>query len=356
MLDSGSDGEEEVKPMTRVNQYVLMKCLGRGSFAKIFLGFDTVSKKYFALKRFKLRELLRIDGGISQLEREIASIRKIVHENTIRLHEVLYDEGSETVYLVLDYANCGSLEKIMQSQGFVRDGPVMKYIFLRVLKAVAYLHAHGIVHQDIKPGNILVSNDGRVYLSDFGVGHSFQSTDMVVGSPGYQAPEALKDLDWVRCDLDPSKEDMWSLGVTFYQCLFGLLPYAGANVYEIIQNIGRSELYIPKGTNEAAVKLLKGMLNIDPAKRITPNEAMESPFFDGVESDVTNLGLEVEEPEAIDLTAKMRNIKARQCDPHYSFARTKLHNSLFLDIPGLRMDQRPLKMSARMSWSSQLTT
>jgi serine/threonine-protein kinase 11 len=301
--------------------------------------------------------LRRTDGGISQLEREITSIRKIVHENTIRLHEVLHDEVSDTVYLVLDYANCGSLEKVMSRPGFVRDGPVMRYIFSRVLKAVEHLHAHGIIHQDIKPANILVSNDGSIYLSDFGVGHSFQSTDMVVGSPGYQAPEALRDLDWLRSDFDPSKEDVWSLGVTLYQCLFGCLPFTGANVFEIIRSIRNSQLLIPEGTNDDIVDLLKGMLNVEPAKRMTPGEAIESPFFEGVGSDKRNLGLEVDEPASIDLEARMRHIKARICDSHYSFSRARLNRTLPWDEACRQVRVRPMNIaSTRMSWSYQLSS
>jgi serine/threonine-protein kinase 11 len=190
---------------------------------------------------------------------------------------------------------------------------------------VSYLHSQGIVHQDIKPANILLSSDGGVYLSDFGVGHSFESADMVVGSPGYQAPEALRDTDWGDVkELNPAAEDVWSLGVTLYQCLFNRLPYEGNNIFEIVQKIMHSDLVIPETPDADVGVLLKGMLNVNPLKRMTLEQAVNSPYFEEIGDDRRSLK-NVSDPAArIDLLARRKMVRATVCDVNYSFARPDL--------------------------------
>jgi serine/threonine-protein kinase 11 len=320
-LDSSSDTEDKVKPITQVNQYLCLRAIGEGSSAKVYLGHDTQRNKPFALKRFRLKDLRRTDG-LSQLEREIAAIRKMRHPNIIQLHEVLHDEHRDFVYLVLEFANLGSLDAFLKGShcqsenGRGVDVAIIRMVFSQVLAAVQYLHSQGIVHQDIKPSNILLCADGRAFLSDFGVGHSFQSTAMVVGSPGYQAPEVLSEVE--DADVNPALEDVWSLGVTFYQALFGRLPFLGETVFEVVQDILSRPLVIPDGTDPEVVKLLRGMLCPDPKKRMTVDDVAASDFFSDVA--IKPIGPAVTQ----DLDVGGREVKkttAVICDANYSFAR-----------------------------------
>jgi serine/threonine-protein kinase 11 len=319
-LDSGSDSDIRPKPPKRVNQYFLTDTLGQGSFAKVFLAYDPHLGKRFAIKRFRLKELQRLDSGVSQLEREISAMRKIVHPNIIRLHCVLHDEESEVVYLVLDYADCGSLENLLRAG--VVDRALVKYVFVRVLGAVSYLHSQGIVHQDIKPSNILLSGNGGVFLSDFGVGHSFQSAAMVVGSPAYQAPEALADSELEsEWECNPAGEDVWSLGVTLYQCVFGELPFVGANVFEVVQDILTRGLRMPDGVEGGLRELLQGMLAVDPGRRMTVAQVSAARFFEGAPEAIALPQRRV--AEAI-VEGRCRQSSARVCDGDCSFARPLL--------------------------------
>jgi serine/threonine protein kinase len=114
----------------------------------------------------------------------------------------------------------------------------------------------------------LIDASGRALLADFGIGHTFASARMVVGSPAFQAPEALNDSygdcdcpECCECSDGPQKEDVWALGVTLYQLLFNTLPYCGNNLYEIVSDIMTRPLAIPDGVNSEIVKLFSGMLN-----------------------------------------------------------------------------------------------
>jgi serine/threonine protein kinase len=142
------------------------------------------------------------------------------------------------------------------------------------------------VHQDVKPCNILVDDNGRAMLADFGVGHSFASAGMVVGSPAYQAPEALDDCyaDGNPDLLDePQKEDVWALGVTLYQLLFNELPFRGSTLFEIVNDIRARPLAVPAGTDADVAALLGGMLRVDPVRRLGIDDLMSDPLIAGAD-------------------------------------------------------------------------
>jgi serine/threonine-protein kinase 11 len=207
-------------------------------------------------------------------------MRRFDHPNILKLIEVLYHRDTNKVFLVLEYADSGCLG------GFVERGqhlpvPAVLSIIKQVAQAIKYLHGIGYVHHDIKPCNILLDRTGRAILADFGIGHSFVSAAMVVGTPAYQAPECLDD----SYDEDaeptsseaPQKEDIWALGVTLYQLLFMRLPYQGANLYEIVNAIHEAPMKVPPETDPQIVELLHGMLKIDPADRFLIEDVLKFP-------------------------------------------------------------------------------
>ena len=327
-MDSIGFGDEGERPLKQINQYLILGKIGEGSFSKVYLAKDVLTEQLFAVKRFNLKELQHIEAGVSQLEREISAMRKIIHPNIIKLHAALHVETTDMVYLVLDYADCGSLQKVLETESPSIDE--IKYIFKQVLSAVSCLHSNGIVHQDIKPSNILICSDGRVYLADFGLGHSFRSTAMVFGSPGYQAPEALNDSDWTQDELDPAKEDIWSLGVSLFQTLFKCLPFTGNNVFEIIQNVKNNPLVIPSNKDLSIDAILRGMLCVNPGKRFSITDVMKSDFFTNSKM-LSHFNFKTNTPSEGPIERKIVYFGATVCDPNYSFARCSLAHSDLLE-------------------------
>ena len=278
--DFSSESEMRVK---KINNYRLVGKLGSGASSKVYLGIDDVMGAKYAVKRINLRNLCRCSGGIAQLEREIRLMNMFHHLNILQLKEVLHLRSENEAYLILEYAERGSLGALIE-KGYKLSHDSIFSIMKQIAGAIKYLHDQSFVHQDIKPWNILLDNKGRAILADFGIGHSFQSAGMVVGSPAFQAPEALddeygeEDLDetcssWEEC---PPKEDIWALGVTLYQLLFLRLPYTGSNLYEIVKAVKETPLVIPEGTDEKIAELLKQMLMIDPQKRISIDQLLKN--------------------------------------------------------------------------------
>lgn len=288
------------KQYKRINKYLLAQKIGTGSYSKVFLGIDGDQK--YAIKRISLTDLSRKSSGIMQLEREIRLMHTFNHPNILKIHEVLHSISDNHVYLVLEYAECGSIGSYID-KGYHFQLNSIRSIIKQVSNALSYVHSLGFVHQDIKPANILLKSNGMVLLADFGIGHSFMSASTVVGTPAYQAPEAINDntdLDDLDYD-EPShssskeeesseeslkeneecpqlKEEIWALGVTLYQLIFNDLPFIGENLYEIVSIIKSTPLSLPHGIDPKIEGLLRRMLEVDPEKRISLDEVMNDPF------------------------------------------------------------------------------
>lgn len=270
----------EPKPILQVSKYLLNHKIGSGSYSKVYSAKCTEDNQIYAVKIVKFSDLIRIPDGVEQLEREIKIMRELEHQNIVKLFEVLMSKSKKRVYLVMDYAEKGSVAQIARKENLSIEA--ISSIMKQICMALSYLHSKGYVHQDIKPANILMNNKGRALLGDFGIGHSFRSASMVMGSPAFQAPEALKDDEDENddsIDCPQIKEDIWALGVSLYQMLFKKLPYVGCNLYEIVENIKEKELKIPKCNFEVPEKLIRGMLETDPQKRYSLKQILDDPFI-----------------------------------------------------------------------------
>jgi serine/threonine-protein kinase 11 len=208
----------------------------------------------------------------------------------------------------MDYASAGTL------RGRLLQESEAAFVFKQVLDGLLYLHEQGFVHQDIKPSNILLFDDGLVKLGDFGVGHSFQSADAVVGSPAYQAPEFFDE----DCEiLDPAKEDLWSVGVTLYEAVFGFLPFKGDTMYEIAAAIRSSPVAIPETASPELRDLLEHVLAVDPVARFDLHEMMGHTFF--ANANKKRLEVAPKNPQMKQSQSQVL-ITAEVCDDGYSFA------------------------------------
>ncbi|CAH2293003.1 serine threonine- kinase STK11 [Pelobates cultripes] len=153
--------------------------------------------------------------------------------------------------------------------------------FCQLVDGLEYLHSQGIVHKDIKPGNLLLTTDGTLKISDLGVAealHPFAEGDTCrtsQGSPAFQPPEIANGLD----TFSGFKVDIWSAGVTLYNITTGLYPFEGDNIYKLFENIGKGDYTIPEDCGPLLSDLLKGMLEYDPAKRFSIQQIRRHNWF-----------------------------------------------------------------------------
>jgi serine/threonine-protein kinase 11 len=299
------------KKVKKLGSYYILSTIGRGAVGKVYRAFSPTDHKYYAVKRFVISELERLHNGMSQLKRELTTMRRLSHPNILRIKAVFFDRLAQIVYAVLEYADCGSLERARTNL----SPTVLPAIFKQILSGLLHLHENGIVHQDIKPSNLLLSSDGRALISDFGVGHSFQSFNMVVGSPAYQAPELAVDGD----HSEPSKEDIWSLGVSLYQTVFKKLPYQGENVYEIVRHARQTALVIPLDCNSELSDLLHGMLEPRPSIRFSAAQALENPWFEAADEIILDFNALKVPVEELSPKRQLRELPVVECDETMDF-------------------------------------
>ena len=280
--------------LKQINQYLILKKIGDGRSAKVYLALNT-----------KIRTSVPY---LAQFEREVSLIRRLNksnHPSIIKILQVLYSKSNDRGYIIFEWADCGSLKSSIDQKYMFSDNE-LALIFRQILEGLQFVHSQGIAHEDIKPSNLLIFSDGKAKISDFGIGHSFESADTVIGSPAYQAPEVIDDTLPEDEFLDPSKEDVWSLGVSLFEAKFHVLPYNGETFFEIANCIRQNELHFPGAVSENLKDVLLKMLEVDPNKRVSIDELLKHPFFNI--SDCIPLKLPVTNPNLSDVSSDIEKI------------------------------------------------
>jgi eukaryotic-like serine/threonine-protein kinase len=278
-------------------RFTLLRPLGKGGFGEVFLAHDSRLDAEVALKR-----LARFDpGALIRFKREFRSIADVSHPNLVRLHE-LYADGDDW-YFTMDYVPGPNLAEHLRGRGgslleedtldergasggaaLGRDSVLaplvdevrMRSTFLQIAQGLRALHAAGFLHRDLKPGNILVSPEGRATILDLGlsarlVGLAHSSVDAeIVGTPGYMAPEQAAGES-----VSPAT-DWFAFGVMLYFALTGRLPYSGG-----MRDILRQQRELPAPdprrhgpAPEDLAELCVRLLQFDPAARAGAEEVL----------------------------------------------------------------------------------
>eukprot|EP00759_Apiculatamorpha_spiralis_P008408 PhF_6_TR15435/c0_g1_i1/m.23948/K07359/CAMKK2; calcium/calmodulin-dependent protein kinase kinase 2 len=293
------DKTRDTKGNKIINQYRVITQIGQGAYSKVKLVQSTVDDQFYALKILNRSTLKRIglgnDSALLKVQQEIAILKKLHHPNIIRLFEVIDDQTSNKIYLVLEFAAFGAVMSldgygnvIPDEYGSTRISEENTKQFMKSLtSALCYSHANGVIHRDIKPDNIMLTESGDVKLTDFGVSTLLTSEEEAVGgevsamlkkqlldvqgTPLFLAPELFLAS---KVEIDPRLVDVWALGVTMYVFLFGILPFQGATTTELVENISHHEVRFPDDIpcSDEAKDCLQSALSKDPLKRLTMEE------------------------------------------------------------------------------------
>ncbi len=263
------------------NNYKRTKILGQGSFGTVFLVKHKILNTYFAMKVIKKTNKSEKD---EVLMNEINILRKMDHPNIVKITD-FYTTNTEYI-LVTEY--CPEGELFYEIKNFAPFNEALTGWYMKqILSAVCYCHKLKIIHRDLKPENILISKKNKngfnlVKVIDFGTAIIFnknKNDKSLTGSVYYICPEVLsKNRNYTE------KCDVWSCGIIMYILLTGLPPFNGDSDEEIVTKIKNGRFNMEKYPwpiiSSQAKDLIKKLLEFDPNKRITAEEALNHPWFE----------------------------------------------------------------------------
>eukprot|EP01134_Creolimax_fragrantissima_P004051 CFRG4051T1 len=263
-----------------VGRYILGNVLGEGSYGKVKEGIHTENLTRVAVKILKKKKLRKIANGEANVRREIVLLRKLSHPHIIQLYDVLYNEEKQKLYMTMEYCIGGLQEMIDNCDNGLPVWQAHSY-FVQLIDGIQYIHSKGVIHRDIKPGNLLLSREGDIKICDFGVAEEldiYAPTDRCTssaGSPAFQAPEIASG----KPEYCGFKVDIWALGITLFNLVTGEYPFSGDNIYDLFENISACNYSIPDNLDASLSDIISKMLCEDVDKRFSIDQIIHHEWY-----------------------------------------------------------------------------
>lgn len=264
-------------------RYELGERLGSGGMSTVVLAFDRRLERNVAVKL--LAEHLADDQQfVSRFRREALAAARLVHPNIVQVYDFGLDEASGRQYIVMEHVEGQSCAEILCERGTLPVAEALG-IVAQACRGLDYAHRGGVVHRDVKPGNLLRSTDGIVKLADFGIAKalseesSITQVGAVLGTAAYLAPEQAAGVEATQ------RSDIYALGVVTYQLLSGRLPYEAQTLTELALKQQREapallDHLAPEVTPELAAAVDRA-LALEPADRYATAEELREALVAG---------------------------------------------------------------------------
>jgi eukaryotic-like serine/threonine-protein kinase len=264
-------------------RYRLERRLGVGGMATVQLAFDTRLERRVAIKLLA-EHLAEDESFVSRFRREALSAARLLHPNVVQVFDFGQDGPSARSFISMEYVEGQSCAEILRDDGLLAPRPAVD-VLTQACRGLDYAHRHGVIHRDVKPGNLLRRTDGVVKLADFGIAKAAEQSEItkvgsVLGTAAYLSPEQT------RGEPAGPATDLYALGVVAYQLMAGRLPYDAASLTDLarLQDSG-----MPTPLDEAAPEVSRPLaqavmqaLEPDPARRYASAAEMEEALRDGL--------------------------------------------------------------------------
>jgi len=233
---------ELARGTTFADRYEFMEELGKGGMGKVYKVFDTRIKEEVALKLLK-PEISDDEKTIERFTNELKFSRKIVHKNVCRMYDLGEEEGAH--YITMEYVPGEDLKSFIRRAAPLSIGKSVS-IARQICEGLSEAHSVGVVHRDLKPGNIMIDKDGNARIMDFGIARSLKaegitSVGVIIGTPEYMSPEQVEEK------ATDQRSDIYSLGVILYEMMTGRVPFEGDTSLSIVL---KHKTEIPKDPRE----------------------------------------------------------------------------------------------------------
>ena len=219
----------------KIGKYEIQGVLGRGGMGVVYKAFDPAIHRQVAIKTItkSAMDAAELQYAIARFRHEAQAVGRLTHPRIAAIYD--YGENEDLAYIVMELVHGRSLYDHLQNKAKFELSEVGE-IIRQLLDGLGYAHAQGVVHRDIKPSNLLINDDGRIKISDFGIAHidtsSLTQVGEIMGSPGYMSPEQFTG------DEPDARTDIYAAGVIAFELLAGRKPFTGSNVEIMRQVIG----------------------------------------------------------------------------------------------------------------------
>ncbi|XP_063682805.1 microtubule-associated serine/threonine-protein kinase 2-like isoform X4 [Bolinopsis microptera] len=289
---SGTEDEAQERSQFNEEDFENRKLISNGAYGEVFLVKHVESKELFALKRIrKDRVIERNEVQRAFMERDILSFM----QNPFVVSMLCSFQTKTHLCMVLEYVEGGDVGTLLKNMGGL-DIDLARMYHAETLLALEYIHSYGIVHRDLKPENLLITKEGHIKLTDFGLSKcglmqmatrqfensmaAFDDDVGCIGTPDYIAPEVFYSRQY------GFSVDWWSMGIILYQFLVGCTPFRGETIEALVENINPRNIEWPgpddDPVEEEAKDLILGLLFMNPSERLGAQGAQEvkkHPFY-----------------------------------------------------------------------------
>ena len=251
------------------DRYEIIKSIGEGGMANVYLGHDTILDRNVAIKVLR-GDLANDEKFVRRFQREALSASSLAHPNIVEMYDVGEDDG--TYYIVMEYVEGKTLKQLLKKRGTLTLSEAID-IMSQLTDGMAHAHDSYIIHRDLKPQNIMIKDDGQIKITDFGIAMALNSTQLtqtnsVMGSVHYLPPEQASGKG------STIKSDIYSMGIIFYELLSGSLPFRGDNAVEIALKHMREPLPSLREENPSIPQSIENIIKKATAKN--PKNRYES--------------------------------------------------------------------------------
>ena len=266
---------EGLEHEARKTDFEFIKELGTGSFGQVYLAKHKKTKAIYAIKSIDKQDPLNLEEKAS-FAREVEIMYKLNHPNIVKLYG--HFEDNNYCYFIMQYIPKRSVYEIIPRKGKQPNLKLIASVMKDLISAVYYLHNMKpvIIHRDIKPENILLDENSKAYLTDFGWSNYIQTykrRTTVCGTPLYLPPEMVKG------ESHDEKADIWCIGVLLFELTTGKVPFDGRDIDTVKVNILKLNISWPRLMDNNARDLISKILKLNPRERLTIEEILNHPFF-----------------------------------------------------------------------------
>lgn len=256
-----------------MDMYMVGKVVGVGSYGKVRAAWHRLTSMKVAIKTYD-KAKVKDPSHWKRVQSEIKIMEQVSHPRIARLYEAV--ETPKRMHLIMECLDGGNLCSYVKAKRRLSEDESRR-IFFQLMQGMEYLHGLGFIHRDIKLENVLFGDTKDIKLIDFGFSTVFQPGKRLrvfCGTPSYMAPEIVR-----RAEYDGKPVDMWSLGILLYALLCGCFPFRAKSYPDLYRRIARGYFTMPEELSPAVKDLLRQLLCVDAAARISAPNAIRHPWL-----------------------------------------------------------------------------